>query len=740
MSGFDTAISQYVIWGWAGLVLVALAWDAVRFRDILNPSYRVLLAVLRATAAVLVLILLLQPYLTVTAPDTESFRVALLADCSHSMTTRDCAGEASRLNVVGQALALERDTSLYRRLARSYRLNVFRFSEELHRLRETEGTEETVKPGTHPPQESTETEIGALPGRTALGDVLKDCLDGFSSVPLGAVLVLSDGRSNHGTAAAEVGKIYRRRGVPVSCVGIGQRRVQGDVEVEFVDDNLSGTKGESRIIKVQVRSTLAEGVRTQVELSAETVVMSRTVELAAETGKATVEFTFTPLRAGFHTLTARVPSVPGDSRPDTDIDYAGMEVDEPDVFQLLYLGAHLNWEYKFIKLLCDTNDQLSLAAVIRTGRNSYYAHGLPGGEERTGFPEEQSSYNRFDAVLFDTRAAGLLSEQAVRCLQNFVEHRGGGLLCFGPLSGLAEPFVSLLPVIPVEPSVLTAGARLDVNPKFVFSLDPGGVLRAARGLTVARAEPVSFARELKKGARAAATLEGAELTALAAQRYGSGRVAFIGWENSWRWRLQNKAGKSRHDAFWNALLVWLGSTRKQRAAAGCAGQKAGLGEEVALDVNILGTDFRPAMDARVACAIVAPSGKTRKTMLDPELGYEGRYSAVFFPEEPGEYRVRYHVRLPEEEFDHQVSFLARHVGAEMANTDYKEDALRDLARITGGRFWHYPDISAAQRLPLSDRIPLKAERHYWSRSWILLLLIAAVLGLDWFCRRRIGLK
>lgn len=720
MSGFDTPISTTIVCTWALLLMAFVAWSHWRSREAVSVPYQMLLLGLRLLAGLAVLVLLLQPFRRISAPDPGGFRVALLADCSASMAVRDCDGQRARLDVVKASLDPEEASALQQRLENTYRLRTFAFSDKLRPVR--------AQPGS------------VLPGRTALGQILWDCLDEFSHVPLGAVVLLSDGHSNDGVPVSEACKRYRQQGIPITCVGVGERRPQGDMSVRFASQSVSATKGEALLLEVETSSTFDRNVQAQVELTGPNTALAQHLQIGPEAGTAMLQFRVTPWQAGFHTYKVRLQPVEGDVRKDTDIDYVGVRVTEPDVFRVLYLGAHLGWEYKFLRLLTDTSEQFSLATVLQTGQQAYYSGGLPGDERPAGFPQKQAAYNQFDTILLDTRSVAVLPEPVLHHLVSFVEHRGGGLLLFGPTMGLPQGLVDLMPVLPSAQQTPTRVSRLEANPNFVFDSDPTGILQTAAGLPLHPGEPVCFPAEAKRGARAALTRRGDEHIALAAQSYGSGRVAFIGVENTWRWRLSNASGKDLHQAFWQALLVWLGSTSKQRVAVGCDGAKAGLGEAVSLGVDVLGTDFRPAPDARVTCELLTPSGEHHELGLNASSDALGRYTGVFFPSQPGEHTINYRIKLPSEALEHQAHFLARQTGVESADTEYREDVLRDIARLTNGRFLSYRELDTIAELPLSGSVPHEVSRRYWTRSWWLLAAAACMLCADWYCRRRIGLK
>ena len=744
MTGFDTPFSFPFLGLWLVAGGAGLLWMMHGFRGVVGRRYAALLGTLRAAAAALLLILLLQPYRRVDTPDRDAFWVALLADCSHSMTVRDCDGRTARIERVQAVFEEGTNGALRGRLAETYRLSTFLFSEELHVPHHVAAATEASGSREGSPEPAAATSDGApfdvLPGKSALGDALRQCLDEFSTVPLGGVIVLSDGHENHGEPVAEVCKVYRGRGIPVSCVGVGEFGEVGDLRISFPRDTVEAVKGEPVTVEAVIENTMRRDVVAGVSLTGDAETQTKEVEVQAG-GSAKVTFTTVPWRAGFQTLRAELTPTSGDARRDNDVDFVGVDVTEPDVFRLLYLGAYLGWEYKFLKLLADSNEQLSLACVIRAAKASYYTHGLPERDSGKGYPREQRLYNQFDAVLVDTRAFALCDQETVNGLLAFVEHRGGGVLFFGPLSGIPEAVADALPIARSE--FLPAGKplRFAVNPNFLFEVLPGDVLDRPTGLEIERGSLLSFVGETKRGARPAAVAKGSERPVVIAQSYGSGRVAFVAFESSWRWRLSSSTGHDQHDAFWGQLLGWLGSTSKERVAPACDGVKSTVGDELALDVEVLGTDFRPSADARVSCDVTSPDGATQTVVLDPSAAAVGRYTGLIFPDQPGEYMVDYRVDFPgDRPTPRKAHFVARQTGRETEDTRYREETLRDMARITGGRFWTYKQLDSIRELPLSPRLPATSSRLYLCDSWLLFVLLAVCLAGEWYARRRIGLK
>jgi len=724
MNGFEPIVSVTTVVIGILLLLIIVLCVYGRCRDVVRGPYLIWLMVARSGGIALLALLFLQPFRLTEEPDREQFQVVVLADCSVSMKVADCRGQTTRLAHLTSALDDAAEDSFITRLKDRYQVRVLLFSDR-------------IRP-------RTGAVLDTLPGRSALGNALAESRDSFSSVPPGAVLLLSDGRTNHGVSPTQIAKTLLREQIPVSTVGFGEPRHGGDVRVRFPTDRLTATKGKPFNLGVTVESTFRKPINTMLVLSSNGVEVERTSVSLPETGSVEVHFTDTPYRAGFQTYRAEVEPVPEDMRTENDLDFAGVSITEPAVFSVLYLGDHLDWEYKYLRIVAQTDPQLNLAAVIRTGSDSYYTAGLTDVPEKIDFGLSSDQLNKFDAIVLGTRvfqetpAGAALAEK----LQRFVADRGGGMLVVGPVTGLPDAVCRLLPVTAVETTNPTSREMARTNDTFIFEHDPAHALVAAPGPFIPARDPVvlASAAQLKKGARAAMTVRDDEKTVLAAQSYGSGRAAYFGTESTWRWRLASSSGRDCHEHFWRTLLVWLASTSKPRVTADGEGAKVSVGDELALAVDVLGSDFRPALDARVRALVVTPNGPSPELALDPSGTAGGRYSVPFVPCDAGEYEVLYSVHLPDETLTYTAPFLARHTSVEARDTDYREDVLRDVARITGGRFWSYDQINAATDIPVSARVPLKVERWYWTETPLVLVLCLLCFAADWYGRRRIGLR
>lgn len=728
ISSFDPACPWWLIALWLLLMLALAAWTYRRLHAHVQTSYRLLMLSLEIILALLGLILLAQPLRTVKRPEPGSFRIVVLADQSLSMNTQDGNQTESRRQILTRLL--NREVTPLQRLSAQGRLDVHGFADDCQPV---------IYDGNTPLLEP-------LPGRTPLGPTLRQFLNQDVAAPLGAVLMMSDGRSNAGEPTMEVAKLYRASGIPVSCVGIGQAGAARDLKVQAAADAVLAQRDDDFTVSAVVSSAYTTPQTVTVSLQEHGVILS-TQEITVPPGQsANVTFTHKTPVAGHHTYAFRIDPPADDSRPDNDLDFISVNVQEPPAFHILYLGGGLDWEWRFLNIYAQSNDQINIAAIIKTGPESFFLAGIPEepGQPLKAFPSDTAFYDNYDAVILDSRATAMFNDEAVASLRAFVENKGGGILLRGPVDALPAPLRDILPVQDVQPLRATRETRPIVSRDFIFARDLAGTLRSAQGIFLPAGTLVRPAIGLKRAARPALTLPGlpeGQGVLLAGMGFGAGRCAYLGLESTWRWRLSATSGQLAHETFWNLILVWLSETSKPRVKMHGSGAKAGLGEEMRLDLDVLGDDFRPAPDARITALIQTPDGQTREIALAPADEVIGRYEAAYYPTVAGEHRVDYDIRLPASRLTRTTSFVARPIGVEAENTAFNEELLRDLARVTGGRYYTPEEFLAqGHSLPLSPLLPMREETRPLASSWLLVVLFCSSALIFWWLRRRIGLK
>ena len=721
--------------GWLILALVLLGlglvlWTFRRASGLVPPRYLGALAALRAGGVLGLAVLALQPYCSRFEPDTDAIEVAVLADTSGSMGVRDLPGGMSRHEAVAALLDLGDETSAASRLAERHPLRLHAYARGVRALAPGEALPE---PG----------------GVTATGDALRSVLRDRANTgrTLAAVLLLTDGQQTAGeTRMIDAGRELRDVGVPVTAVGVGTPGRPRDLSVEFTRTRLSVDARHPFGLEATVRNTLGRDIEIDVELRhGASRIDTLPVRLAAGEEE-TVRFEVPPPPAGFHSYRVRIADTVEGTNPATDQDYATVEVEAPDRFRVLYLAERLRPEFRFLRQVAAEEERIALYGLIRTADDVWTwsgpdeADGAAAVEPIETFPDDGSFFLQFDAVVLDLTTAPRFNESALDGLRALVANRAGGLLAVGPVPTDAEALLGMLPVRAARPVAVRDDRHLSLEADPVFTDGPRGVLFQRPGVFLAGGLP-AYGGEAKRGALPLATSrDGGEVFA-AVQAYGGGRVSWMGTADTWRWRLDSRRGYEQHRAFWSGKLLWLASSARPRVAVPLRGSRVSTEDTAALDVSVRGSDFRPEREARVTAAVHGPGGHRDEILLQPDSLEPGLFRGNIEPARSGEYRVDYRIEFSDGEvLTPEAFFAAAPGGAEFTDTRLREAALRDLARLTGGRYLDWQDTRRLDEIPLSAEIPLVESRRHLTRNWPFFLLLAALFAGEWFLRRRTGLR
>ncbi|MGA2137213.1 MAG: vWA domain-containing protein, partial [Bryobacteraceae bacterium] len=162
---------------------------------------------LQTLLVALVLVLLWQPAITVAELKPQQNIIAVLVDDSRSMAISE--GGITRESQAVQAL----QNGVLASLNRS-------FQTRLYRVDDVPAGIDSLK------------ELRPNAPATRIGDSLKQLSEETSDLPIGAVVLLSDGDDNAGGIGADAISALRARHIPVHTVGFGRERAQHDVELE----------------------------------------------------------------------------------------------------------------------------------------------------------------------------------------------------------------------------------------------------------------------------------------------------------------------------------------------------------------------------------------------------------------------------------------------------------------------------------------------------------------------------
>ncbi len=680
----------------------------------------------------LLLVLLWQPAIVVAQLKPEQNIIAVLVDDSRSMGITE--GGATREQHAVKAL---RDGVLAQ-LQENFQTRLYRLDTHLTRASNLQDITEPLAPATH------------------IGDSLKQFAADTNDLPIGAIVLLSDGSDNSGGIDLETISALRNRHIPVHTVGFGQETISPDVEISdavvspraLADSRLSAT--------VSLHQRGYEGRKgTLTARDGDKVLASREITFAADGKTQTENLLFNAGTAGAKAIEFSIAPLP-DERNLLNNSVTRLVNVDSDKRRVLYVEGEPRWEYKFIRRAEDDDRIVQIVSMLRTTENKIYRQGISDPKELAdGFPARAEDLFGYQGIVIGSVEAGYFTPAQQDLLREFVDRRGGGLLWLGGRSSLADgvwggsSLVDLLPVVlPNQKNTFhRAPATAELTPTGADSIicrlvdDPQSNVQRWKKLPYLM--DYQEAGTPKPGAAVLAemTAGGRKFPMLMTQNYGRGRTAILATSGTWRWQMSQPLGDTTHDMFWQQLLRWLVSDTPGRVVASVPSQMLFDDGHVQLSADVRDEDYVPAPDAKVEAHVIGPGGISDMVDMTPVPDKPGSFQADWTAEKPGSYVAEVIGHKGDEELGRDVVSFQRMDGvAENFHAEQNRDLLERLSAQTGGRYWRPEELpKLAAQIPYSEAgITIRETKDLWNLPAVFLVIIL-LRSAEWLLRRRWGI-
>jgi len=680
----------------------------------------------------LILVLLWQPAIVIAELKSQQNMIAVLIDDSRSMGISE--GGATREQQATKAL---RDGVLAQ-LQEKFQTRLYRLDGRLTRLSSLQDLTEATGPATH------------------IGDSLEQLASETSDLPLGAIVLLSDGSDNSGGIDRETIATLRNRHIPVHTVGFGEESISPDVEI---DDAVVTPRAlaDSRLsAAVSFHQRGYDGRKgTLVARDGDQVLASHEITFAAGGKIQTENLLFNAGTAGAKSLQFSIETLPDERNRSNNSVTRLVNVDS-DKRRILYVEGEPRWEYKFIRRAEDDDRIVQIVSMLRTTENKIYRQGISDSKELAdGFPTRAEDLFGYQGIIIGSVEAGYFTPVQQDLIREFVDRRGGGVLWLGGRSSLADgiwggsSLVDLLPV--VLPNQKNTFHRAPANAELTSVGADSLICRLAD-------DPQSNAEGWKKlpylmdyqdagtpkpGAAVLAEMRagGRKYPMLVTQNYGRGRTAILATSGTWRWQMSLPLGDTSHDMFWQQLLRWLVSDTPGHVVASTQNQTLFDDGHVQLSADVRDKEYQPAVDAKVEAHVIGPGGISTMVEMTPVPDAPGAFQADWTAEKPGSYVVEVTAQKGDEELGRDVMSFQRLDGtAENFHTEQNRELLERLSSQTGGRYWRPEGLSKlADEIPYSEAgITMRETKELWDLPAVLLAMIL-LCSSEWLLRRRWGI-
>jgi len=709
---------------------------------------------LQTLLAALLLVLLWQPALTVAELKPQQNIIAVLVDDSRSMAISEDG--FTRETQAVKAL----QTGVLESLNRGFQTRLYRFDDVPARI---------------------DNLIDLKPNApsTRIGDSLKQLSDETSDLPIGAVVLLSDGADNPGGISADATNALRARHIPVHTVGLGRERAAHDVELEDVvvapralaDSRIAAkiTFHQRGYAGEKINMTVREIVGGESAGRAKTLA-SRTISMGPDGNLQTETLMFDIGGAGAKTLEIAAGPLAGEENTANNTLTRVVNVgSEPR--RILYIEGEPRWEYKFIRQAEEDDRMVQIVSMVRTSENKIYRQGIADPKELVdGFPSRAEDLFAYDGLIVGSVEAGYFTPGQHELIREFVDRRGGGLLLLGGQFSLADGGWNASKLIDLFPTALPTQAgtfHREADPRngathTTVELAAAGVDSIITRLVDDSAANAAKWKKLpylmdyedpgtpKPGAEVLANMitpEGRKLPLLITENFGLGRTAIMATGGSWRWQMSLPLGDTAHAMFWQQLLRWLVSDTPGYVAASIPAQVLLDNGAVTFTADVRDQEYNPAPDAKVEAHILGPSGVSALVEMTPVPDSPGQFQAAWSASKSGAYLTEITAQRADstsgkvKELGRDVLTFQRMDGvAENFHTEQNRELLEHLAAQTGGQYWKPADLGKlAGAVPFSEAgVTTRETKDLWDLPLVFLVLLLLRFS-EWWLRRKWGI-
>jgi hypothetical protein len=745
---FNATVTTILVVGAVVAMAASFLWSR-RHLDVLTPQGMTTLG-LRAAGFLLILYFLLQPSRLPTPEKIVTQRtLVVMVDSSASMSEPQRYGSRpTRYDAVLEAIEQRR---VIEQIGEKAKLSAYSFAEQV-----------------------TPTEPAALQGikptgrATDLSTTIDQTARLHANDDLTGVLIFTDGRNTQGSDPVEMAK---RLGVPLYFAAFGEPKPKDDgtteerkdLAVDAVNAQPRLVLGRSGQVAVSVHATGYGARQVKVELlEDDRPIGSTAVAVNPQQPKRQALFAIKPSRIGQHTYQVRIPAENDEVDAANNMQTFTVDVVDP-VNRLLYLDR-LRQERRFLKRVVDLQRNIRYAAVAQLDEGRVWIDGNDTAMKESAADLSQEQLRRTKAILIGDVPASALTPEKIAAIVSWVDEGGALLVLAGPESLGANGFGSteLAKLLPVS---VSEGARY-VEGEFPVQLTRDGAAHPAFQKVRDRWQnaPPLISRFDVASVKPAATVllstnDVANAPVVVSQNYGHGKVAIVLSDTTWRWQLgydpaQAQRGEgSQHEVLWKQLIDWAMPELQDQQAGDVQVQAIAdrvsyeVGDEVTMIVSVRDAGGATPANTAVELTIASPDGRPiqRNATLQPLAGSESEqaFIATFEAFFAGEYQVQAVAKVDNQTAGaDQYSVKVVQPVLEFANTDPDRELLRALATASGGKYLDGSDLddlaSIIELEPREVTVQPNAERDAkpaWDRWW-LLLAFAALMGSEWFIRRR----
>jgi len=693
---------------------------------------------MQTAMAALLLFLLWHPALSVATLKPQQNIVAVVVDDSGSMSIPDESG-SSRKDAAVHVL----NSSLIKDLQQKFQVRLYGMSDHLERI---EKLDQMTAQGT----------------ATHIGESLKQVVEDAASLPIGAMVVLSDGADNAGGIDLDTISEIRRQRIPVHTIGFGKEHMSHDVEITDAEIAPRALPQSRLAATVHLHQHGYAGQRVKINVKeGSKVLASQEITLKNDGVEQIEQVLFSAGAAGVKAIQVYLDPLPNEENLRNNSVMQLVSVDDRKP-KILYFEGEPRWEFKFLRRAVEDDKTIRLTTDLRTTPDKLYRQLTPDQDANVdlvdGFPSKVQELFQYEGLILGSVDSAYLKPAQQELIHQFVDRRGGGLLLLGGKDSLADGGYSKSGLNDLLPTVLPE------RKSKTYDIDPADVELSAQGreslITRLEEDPDKNVERWKKlpylmnfqdpgtpkpGATVLAYAipkggGGGKIPLLITQPFGLGRTAIFATAGSWRWQMLQPQADMTHEMFYRQLLRWLVSDAPKRVMGSTPHPVISDDAHVKLRAEVRDTTYLPSGDATVTANILGPDGITEMVDMRPEPLELGLYTADWSAPKAGTYTAEVSAKRGTEDLGSDtISFMRQDGVAENFHVEQNRELLEKLSSETGGRYYKPSEAGKLSKdITYSEAgITVRETRDLWDMP-VIFLLIAGLRAAEWTLRRKWG--
>ncbi|MCK5113533.1 MAG: VWA domain-containing protein [Phycisphaerae bacterium] len=216
---------------------------------------------------------------------------------------------------------------------------------------------------------------------------------------------------------------------------------------------------------------------------------------------------------------------------------------------------------------------------------------------------------------------------------------------------------------------------------------------------------------------------------------GSGRVAYVGFDETWRWRFVDDG--FYHRRFWGNMARYLAPSSPRQVIIATGGDKFSAGARIPVEIEAYDRDYRPLDDKTFTIVMIdTKTGKKTQHIAKNVAGKPGRYKTSILAAHTGSYTITCDKKIADSKRVASKQIEITLPQAESKRTEANERTMQTIA----SKKTHYLPVSKidqlAELIPAGRLQTVEDEKYtLWDTSTMLWIIIA-LLSIEWFLRKR----